>query len=381
MKILQEDDIFGLEDVNLDISNKKRQLIRVYVLLGPDTDGIVTHIETKNDQTIYKGYIWDMFYKIIKLDQIRKNYKFEFTFSEFGKYNYNQTIEYLKEDKYDIVLGHFKQSFAREKAINFTVPIAIDAISVFHMKRINRLSIFTDILKSVLWLILILIVVGIISGSVLYYTDYSRSKRIDSNINNREFLLRSIMTGIASFFGEMGFLSEHTSYTAKGVMVSVIIMMFAFIYTLFIQAEITTKTIEKNKSTTLPTEQLADKPILAHKGYAMAKTLEEQGADVTFREKKTNNDLFDIYIKDHKKYNGIVLSYCDGYPRLVKNSNLTKTIEYGFEPISLAINNRKKRFHEDINKSILYLREMGELKNTCERHYGNIKGVPVCSLH
>ena len=80
MKILQEDDIFSLEDVNLDISNKKRQLIRVYVLLGPDTDGIVTHIETKNDQTIYKGYIWDMFYKIIKLDQIRKNYKFEFTF-------------------------------------------------------------------------------------------------------------------------------------------------------------------------------------------------------------------------------------------------------------------------------------------------------------
>jgi len=382
MKILQEDEVFGIEDAELDISDKKkRKKIRVFVLIGPSTDGIVTHMIKKNEKTIYKGYIWDLFYRVIKLDQIRKNYKFEFTFSDFGKYNYDDTIKDVSEDKYDIVLGHFKHSLEREKLIDFTVPIAIDAISVFHIKRVNKMTVFFSVLKSIIWLIVVLIIVGIISGIVLYFIDYSRREMVGNDMNDRDFLLRSIMTGISSFFGEMGFLSENTSYSKKGVFVTIVIMTFAFLYTLFIQAEITSKTIENNKNTSLPTEKLSDKPILAHSGYAMAKTLEEQGGNVIFREKVTNDELFNLYLKEHQKYNGVVLSYCDGYPRMIKNSRLTRTIEYGFEPISLVVNKNRTTFFEDLNKSILYLRELGELRTICKHHYGDIKGVPVCSLH
>ena len=95
-------------------------------------------------------------------------------------------------------------------------------------------------------------------------------------------------------------------------------------------------------------------------------------------EGKTNNDLMDIYLKNPNKYNGIGLTYCDGFP-LQKNSKITASI-FGFKPTSLIYSRNKHEFGQKLDISILKMRTEGKLKRICYHYFGNIKNVPVCSL-
>lgn len=137
---------------------------------------------------------------------------------------------------------------------------------------------------------------------------------------------------------------------------------------------------EKSKINKLNRDQLKDKPILGHKGYAMAKKLEEQGAYIIYIENTTNKELFEIYLKNSDKYNGIVLSYCDGENHINGKSDLTNTREFGLEPISFIVNNDKIELLELLNNTILKLRSNGELNSLCLQNYGSFDDTTICSL-
>jgi len=375
MQVIQDYKIFDFIE-----RNDKLEKIRVFVPIGPKEDGIVTHIERKGDNEVYTGFLWELFTEIIQKKEINEKYRFEFVFSEYGIYNYDLIVNEINKGKYDMTLSHLIQTFQRETKVNFTVPLLIDYITVFHKVKVNRFGIIKDVLSSIFILILVLIVLGILVGYILYVFDKDRRKHIDSKLTDKQFLIRTIMTGIASFFGEMGYLSENVSNTKKGVLIVTVIMLIATIFTLFLQAEITSKTIEKRQINTLSKRHIRDKPILAHAGYAMAKKLEEQGAEVEYIKDISNKSLFEKYMKNSHKYNGIVLSYCDGDNHVMGKSDLTSTSTFGKEPISFVVSTKKPKFLELLNKTILKLRSEGELHSLCISSYGSLENTDICSL-
>lgn len=357
-----------------------KEPIRVYVMYGPDTSGIVASSKIIDGKIAYKGYSWDLFKAISNVSFIKNKYDFKFTFSELGKNNYNQTIKDANNDKYDILLGSYIHTEEREKLINYTTPIAIDAVAVFHEERSNLFATFRDVFIKVSYLIGILLLFGVIAGAALYIVNPKRIGKTRAK-STSEFFYRSIMTGIATFFGEMGFLSENASNNFKGVFLVVIIMLIAFIFILFLQAEITSSIIERKTQKGLTKRNLADRPILGHEGYAMAEKLVGYGGNVEFVKNKTNQDLFDMYIYNKRKYNGVVFAYCDGFPYTKIIPDLYASVNFGNEPVSFPINPRKIELLNDINKAILHLRSTGTLQKICFSYFGDIANIPACSLN
>lgn len=358
----------------------EKEKIKVFAMLGPETSGIVTSYKEVDNVKIYKGFLWDVFKEIRELPQIQEKYEFDITFSEFGKNNYNQSIKDVQSGKYDIGLGSYIHTTEREKMINYTSPLAIDAIAVFHYQKTDLLDTFKEVFINVSYLIAILIALGIFSGLALFFINPNRVSNTRAK-SKTEFFFRSIITGIATFFGEMGFLAENVTNNLKGIILAVIIMLIAFMYILFLQAEITSRIIQKKNTKGIDKNDIGDKPIIGHNGYAMAKKVEKQGATMEYQEKKTNEELFDMFKFDKDKYNGVALSYCDGYPYTKIIPNLYATLDFGYEPVSIVINQEKRILLDDINKGLLYLRSKGLLKKICVSYFGNIPNVPVCTLN
>lgn len=357
-----------------------KESVKVFAMLGPATSGIVTSFKETDEGKYYKGFLWDVMKEIRDLPQIKEKYDFEFTFSEFAKNNYGQSIKDVQSGKYDIGLGSYIHTIEREKMINYTSPLAIDAIAVFHYEKTDVYNTFKDVFINVSYLIAILISMGVVAGLVLYFINPKRLSKTRAK-NNTEFMFRSIMTGIATFFGEMGFLAENSTNNIKGVFVVVLIMLVAFVYILFLQAEITSRIIERKTTKGIDKESLSDRPIMGHDGYAMAKKVETQGAIMEYLNGKTNEELFDKYKYSPDKYNGVALSYCDGYPYTKIIPNLYATLNFGNEPVSMVINQEKTILLDDINKAILYLRSKGLLQKICISYFGDIANVPVCTLN
>lgn len=349
-------------------------------MLGPKTSGIVTSYKEFAGKKLYSGFAWDIFKEISNLEQIKKKYDFEYIFSEFGKNNYNQSIKDINEGKYDIGLGMYIQTIERENMINYTPPFAIDATSIFHYSKYNILYTFRDVLYSHSFLFFLVFVFGTITGSILYILNPERVKFTRTK-GKKEFFIRSVITGISTFIGEMGFISENSSNSIRGIFITTIVMLIAFIYIIFLQAEVTSEIIKRKTTKGLDRENISSKPILAHDGYAMAMKIKDQGGMLELHKGKTNKDLFDMYKAEPKKYNGIALSYCDGFPYIQDFNSISATIDFGFEPSSFPVSQNNPILNEDINKAILYLRSTGILQKICFSYFGKVPNIPVCTLN
>jgi len=257
----------------------------------------------------------------------------------------------------------------REAKIEYTVPVLIDAYALFHYSNTSQVDIFKDVLFKIGYLILIIIMLGIISGIILFFVDPQRSNA--TNIKNRKvFFIRSITTGIATFFGEAGFLFENTSSSIKGVVAVTIIMLIAVVFLQFMQAEITSLLIDRKMGKEISESEMKTKPAIGHEGYAQTNHWEEIGGIVERFKGKTNVELLEIYKKNPNKYIGVVFSYYDGYPFLDLYPGITASI-FDEMPACLIYNPSKVKFGEDLNKGLLYIRATKELAKVCKFYFAS----------
>lgn len=361
------------------MSEQVKDVIRVFVMTGPETSGITTTRKIVDGKPYYKGVVWDIFKEISRMPEIKRKYDFNFTFSKYGVNNYDQSIQDIHDNKYDMCIGGYISNSKREELVNFSSPLLIDAPCIFHYVSHNITDIFINVLKNITKSFIILIVLGILSGLALYYFTPSRKKNTNAKTSS-EFLFRSIITGIFTFFGEAGYLSENSTTSIKGIIIVVVIMLISFIYLMFLQAEITSQIINRKQNKESTIDVIREKPVLGHEGYASARKMKSYGIRVKYIKGKKNDDLIDMYISNPEKYSGVVLTYCDGFP--YKNlKNLHSTLNFGYEPLSIPIRTDKTELLDDINKSIMKLRSRGDLKDICYTYFGDVKNVPTCKLY
>ena len=376
-----------LSDIDIDIDKKdkmdeksgEKELIKVFVITGPETSGIVTYETETNGKKSYSGIAWDIVEALKKLPEFEK-YKFEYTFSEPGYNNYNETVDWVSTGKYDLGLATYMQNKTREHKVNYTVPITIDAFAVYHYSDTSVTEVFKDVLFQIGYLILILIILGIVTGILLFLVDPNRSKA--TNIKSRKvFLLRSIMTGISTFFGEAGFLFENSTSSIKGLIAVSIVMLIAVIFLQFMQAEITSLLIDRKMGKGISPTEIKIKPVLGHEGYAHTTRWEENGGLVERHKGKNNTDLLEIYKKNPDKYLGVVLSYYDGYPFIDLHPGITASV-FGNSPSCMIYNPNKLRFGEDLNKGLLHIRATKEKQKICRSYFGSDdpNAPPACTL-
>lgn len=360
------------------MNNLKKEEIKVFVILGP-VDSIVTTTRIKSEKGgyIYNGFGWEIFQNIKK--QLEDKYEFIVTFSDLEDNNYDKMIREVNENKYDIVIGEFFTNKYREKLINFTSPISIDSIGVLHIKKNNPLYIFYKIFKKVFYKIIFLIFIGLVFGSLLYFIEKGRdynSKRLQNSKKLR--FVRSIITGISTMFGEMGYLSERSSLTIRGVILITIMMSTAFLFIMYIQGAVTSAVIKQESDSINKSDP--NKTLLGFKGYSSVSKIKRYGFNIIEVENLDVDEFVKEYLNNTDKYDGAVISYCAAHEYL-KKKNLTISLNFGNEPVSFPVNQNKKQFLEDVNKTISGLRDNLELNRICRSYYNNDDtNTHVCSL-
>ena len=77
-------------------NRQEKEQIKVFVLTGPDTNGIVAHKYVKEDgKTDYRGFSLDLFRQAIEHGHLKDNFTFDFVYmKEEGKINYQQIVEH-----------------------------------------------------------------------------------------------------------------------------------------------------------------------------------------------------------------------------------------------------------------------------------------------
>jgi hypothetical protein len=356
----------------------EKEVIKVFVITGPKTNGVVTYENEVSGQKVYSGIAWDTLEAAKKHPDLKK-YKFEYTFSEPTFTNYSETVDWVSNGKYDLGLATYSQTKERESKINYTVPVFLDAFAVYHYSNKNEFDTLSYILSKLGYQFLVLIILGIITGVVLFFVDPQRS--IVTKVKSRKaFMIRSITTGIATFFGEAGFLFENSS-SIKGLIAITLIMLISLVFLQFMQAEITTMFIDNQMSDEISPLDINTILAIGHEGYAHTTRWEENGGTVELFKEKNNVELLEVYNENQSKYLGVILSYYDGFPLLELNPGLKVSI-FGNTMGSMIYNPRKVKFGEDLNKGLLYIRSTKELREICKGNFkSNIPNPPVsCTM-
>ena len=179
-------------------------------------------------------------------------------------------------------------------------------------------------------------------------------------------------------FGEMGYLSENSSLRISGVLFVITIMAFSFVLVMFIQGAITRILINQT-GTNINKQNVGYKRLLGHEGYAVVNKLKRFRANIDVVSNMSTDKMIKKYLASDT-YDGCVLSYTHAYPYTKKYPDLMLSIDFGNEPVSWIVSQRKKIFKEDVNRELMELTDSTELQRICFSYFGDIDAIPVCSL-
>ena len=374
------------ENKNLE-KKQKRPKKKVFVITGPAMSGVTATKVIGGGPTDYTGFAYDV-WKIIA-NNLKDKYDFELKFSRPDELNTDEHARKTANGTYDLVIGLFFHTEHRMQIIDYTLPVAIDGNAILHLRQ----NTYTDRMISVFThhktLFLYLCVLGLLIGVVLYVSDKKRAHSAPGlkNKNSLSMFLRTVLTGFAAMFGEMGFLAENASISLTNVVIVIILMGMAFIFIMFIQAEITASMVDIISNETharYSKEEIRGKKFLtcyAVPGSYTAK-FERYGA-ILEQFKGTEDDMIAKYKKDTKTYQGCIITYLDGYkyaehdPTLV----LTGSKEYGYEPACFIIGKDDFELKHDVNNEIIRLKHSLKLHTICRQYYADVMSqLPVCEL-
>ena len=233
-----------------------------------------------------------------------------------------------------------------------------------------------------------LILVGMFIGVILFFIDPSRTwhlPQLQKKRKKRRLLsfLRSILTGISSMFGEMGYLSENASLSIVKIIAIVVIMAIATLVVDFVQAEITALNIESRAKKGINKYNITKfNPYLGFKNAAPVTQLEKLGAKVKYLPKMSTEDAIKKYKKEKMKYGGYITTIALGLEYVNRDKSLQLAYgDFGFEPISFIVTKKKPKLLKDIDHEILKLRESLRLTKICRTYFPESWGAHhVCAL-
>lgn len=355
------------------IVNSKKD-IKCLIVFGDNNSYVKAH---KLNNNIYYGLPWD-YAKAFK-EKLKDKYNFKFDFTDKKDNNYDNFVNNVKDGKYDICIGLFTRTAERTSIINYTLPIIIDANSIIHFSEDNFIIEYFTIITKVLKYFFILLIFGILSGLILYYFDKNRMFHMTRDKTKINYLFRAIITGISTYFGEAGYLSERSSLNIMAIFILSFTMIVSTLTLMFIQSKITNILI-KNNENSYDIKNIQSKTFLAFKGYAVANIVEKFKTKIKYIENINQKELFKKYKNNQNKYDGIILSYLDAFTFLQENPNLIASNNFGFEPKSFIINKNRIDLLNDINIELLKMKDNLEMFDICKKYFGMVKDVPTCKL-
>lgn len=308
------------------------------------------------------------FWEIVKKKLKKKNYSF--TEIPIRTTNFNKLIDEIQEGKYDLAAFPFFPSAKRKKKINFTLPILFEKVVIVSRPATNNTNIILNyILKTVLPSLLIIIILGIILGNILYFFDKPRGYR------------RSLMTSIASLFGESGFLSERWGgrdgtlpekyHTFKGLPMIILIFVISYFFSMGMQAYTTAQAVELSNIRKLSYDSINGKTFVLPAGYstALGESIQRLGGKII----QGKGKIIDLYADVKKgKYFGLIIGLAraqyDIKENNIKGLMISNNLNLSLQTGNFVVSKKHPKLLENINEAILQSKETNEALKACKVH-------------
>lgn len=369
---------------NTGVTNSNKKYVRVLVVLGNSKSASATY-ETKNaaGETVYSGYPYTLWSKV--KESLSDQYEFKEYFTKVK--SYDNVINAAANDKFDVLVGFFYRTPKRLDKVNFTSPIVLSQNSILTYDKISYTQRLLITVKDLLLgPMIILFTLSLISGYILYKAEPNRGILAPA-VSESKFkfskknlsLRRSIMTTIAAFFGEMGFLAENTTLGYKGMIVVIVIMILAFNYVLVLQAQATTFDAELQERGVLDRNNIKDKNFLCPAGSAAGERFERMGATVTYIEDKNFSEIIEHYEQNKDKYNGVTIDSMTAARYKTRDLNL-ETAGFGLNMSAFAVNKNQLELLKNIDKEILKLQSSLEQERICKGFFEDDSARVLCAV-
>lgn len=398
--ILNDDNDYGI----IHLKDNKQD-IKVLILLYPDIVGIdfyyykLKEYNKKNNDNVKKddknikdnnkkeddnkkenddeikpnGYLYNV-YLLVK-EKYRYKYNFIEEFAEPKILNFDNLVIDVENNKYNMVIGSFYKNSWREEKANYTHPLFYSANSIIHINKKNKYDKYVKIFYEILKPIILLLLLGIIFGIIIHIVEPDRSsylysvKRHKKKLKYKGEFKRTLLTTIAAFFGEMGFLSENSTLTISSIVLVVLTMVIGYIIISITEARLTYITIESEKyDSEINIDRLHKYKLIGLKGNAESQKLESNGAIIHYVENLTPQELIQYYLKNKDKYDGFIMVYTEINPFLEDNEYNLEAIYQGLglNACCWVIDKNNNKLLDDINITLLELRANKKSYNICK---------------
>jgi len=367
-------------DTHSQTDKKNGNVIKAFVMTDKEVAGNIAYkTDIVDGVQMYEGLPIDIFHKIMELEHMKGKYTVEYTYSKEGDSNYSDVIKRINKGEYDIGIGVFNKSIEREQQVNFGASFVLDPNAIFHIENNNMTTLIQLMIKSIGNILIVLILLGIVSGILIYFGNPGRMHRLKLE-SKRKFFIYSIIAGMASMFGEMGMVADHATRSIKGLLIFFVTMLTAFIFVLIAQARMTSALVDEKIGSKLSKNNMPTSKILGLKGYIPTTSIEAYGGRIEYIKDGTIDDVITKYMQEPDKYAGVAISYCDGFKYLDKYPTLFVSLGFGVETGGYPITHSNPELLENINRGVVTLENDGTLQNTCHFYYGDRENNPVCSL-
>lgn len=357
-------------------NNKSKHINAIIYVLNP----FVYKTTYGYDGILYK------YWSLVKNQLQNKGYIVHETFTQDKNMNYDKIHKLVQNGKYDIGIANFTVvSNNIRHGVIYTRPIYLNKKSIAFIPKDNKLKTFFNIFFREAFIPLTLLI--IISFMAAYVLE---------RFSSRGSHFKSMWQILSGVIGQSGDLSEvliNKKLTWKknfsSFIVVFFIMIFAFYFSLYLQARVNIASQNFSKPNDLTPSDISGKDIMLHNDSVNNSWLTNSNAKLIKVEKEQDDTkLFKDYIRKRKTNNNIV-GFTDDIPYLLesqkKNSNVViSNFDYGYEEIAFMIHDggmKDYTLQRDVDNSILLIQESGDAVNLCDgdKYFGKKYGY-LCNI-
>ena len=329
----------------------------------------------KNDNKITKisGFTYIVWQEV--KHNLHNKYEFNETISENS--NYNSVVDLVSKKKYDLAIAPFFISRPRLDKINFSHDFLFEPIVFIHKSRQFQ---FTTILRYIMTTLIPKITVILILGIVLGY--------LLSIFEKKRGVSRSILTSIASLFGENGFLSEKWSGKISTIPIILLIFIISYLFGLAMNAYVTAKAVNLKHDQNLKIDDIKNNNFILPKEFSssMGQMVTDLGGNL-IKKDKTPTELLEIVEDSNNEYLGTImgkkLAEHEIKKMMEKNPekrNVEISLNLSLRAGCFIVNKKERELLDDINKNIYENKISNDIINlNCKIEYEAIDRY-MCSL-
>ncbi len=299
----------------------------------------------------YSGMLYEIWTQIKYINNWENNVK-EIEY----KPDYDKCIDAIVNKKVDIMVGNLWIFEQRMRLVDFTRPIFLSKIVIVYKPKSMLKTYFNISFQHYIKPLLIIILIGLLFGFFL------------SKIEPKRGFKRSLLTSIATLFGEAGYLFERASLSLKGSIYVIIFMAIAYIITMVFQGIITTKILGVTNDNEINKNNIKNQKLLISNRLDIGEILSKYGIKYDSINIKIK-DTPTYYLKNLSKYNGYLTEYehtkidKNKYPELVTTKDI-----FGYEENAFALRKGLHKLTNDINIAITVLQKTDKIQKICAKY-------------